>query len=89
MAANVLRSPRAVQMSVHVVRAFVKQREELAANADILKRLAEIDRSLFAHDQTLRVLWSKLEPLLDPPPAPPRRRIGFHAEDRVDGPTPR
>jgi hypothetical protein len=89
MAANVLRSPRAVQMSVHVVRAFVKQREELAANAAILKRLAEIDRSLLQHDETLRVLWSRLEPLLAPPPSPPRRRIGFHAEDRVDRPAPR
>jgi len=84
MAANVLRSPRAVQMSVYVVRAFVKQREELAANAAILLRLAEIDRTLLEHDETLRVLWTKLEPLLAPPPAPPRRRIGFHPQDRVD-----
>jgi hypothetical protein len=89
MAANVLRSPRAVQMSVYVVRAFVKQREELATNATILRRLAEIDKTLIQHDGTLRVLWSKLQPLLAPPPAPPRRRIGFHAQDRVDDAPPR
>src|SRR3970282_1229724 len=46
MAANVLRSERAVQMSVFVVRAFVRLREHVAANSAILKRLAEIDRTL-------------------------------------------
>lgn len=80
MAANVVRSDRAVQMSVYVVRAFVRQREELAANAAILKRLAEIDRTLLVHDGALRQMWKKLEPLLSPPPQVPRRRVGFHAE---------
>jgi len=80
MAANVLRSERAIRMSVHVVRAFVRQREQLAANAAILKRLAEIDTSLLEHDQTLRLLWTRLAPLLAPPPEAPRRRIGFHEE---------
>jgi hypothetical protein len=46
MAANVLRSDRAVQMSVFVVRAFVRLREQVAANTAILKRLAEIDTAL-------------------------------------------
>jgi hypothetical protein len=77
MAANVLRSARAVQMSVYVVRAFVRMREHLAANTAILKRLAEIDRTLLEHDEALRVLWAKLEPLLRPAPEPRRRRIGF------------
>jgi len=45
MAANVLRSPKAVEMSVYVVRAFIVQRELLATNATILKRLAEIDEA--------------------------------------------
>ncbi len=45
MAANVLRSPKAVEMSVYVVRAFIAQRELLATNATILKRLAEIDEA--------------------------------------------
>jgi len=78
MAANVLRSPRAVEMSVYVVRAFIRMREELAANATILKRLAEIDRTLLEHDCALRTLWQRLQPLLAPPPEPPRRRMGFH-----------
>jgi ABC-type uncharacterized transport system fused permease/ATPase subunit len=48
-AANVLRSDRAIAMSVYVIRAFVEQREKLAANAAILKRLAEIDKTLLEH----------------------------------------
>lgn len=76
MAANILRSKRAVQMSVYVVRAFVRQREHLMANAEVLKRMAEIDRTLLEHDQSLQFIWKQLEPLLNPPD-PPRPRIGF------------
>src|SRR2546423_10403233 len=54
MAANVLKSPRAVAMSVYVIRAFVEMREVIAANAAILKRLAEIDETLLLHDSRLR-----------------------------------
>lgn len=82
MAANILRSERATQMSVYVVRAFVKMREHLAANAAILKRLAEIDRTLLEHDQSLQIIWDQLQPLLEPPPDPPKRRIGFHPKGR-------
>jgi hypothetical protein len=78
MAANVLRSRRAVQMSVYVVRAFVRLRERLAANHAILKRLAEIDRALLEHDAAIRDVYRKLIPLLQPEPEPPRRPIGFH-----------
>jgi hypothetical protein len=78
-AANVLRSDRAIAMSVYVIRAFIEQREKLAANAAILKRLAEIDRSLLEHDTVLRDIYQKLLPLLAPPPEPPGRQIGFHA----------
>jgi len=78
MAANIIRSERATRMSVYVIRAFVRMREELAVNSTILKRLAEIDRTLLQHDAALRDLYQKLLPLLQPPPDPPARRIGFH-----------
>jgi hypothetical protein len=81
MAANILRSDRAVQMSVFVVRAFVRLREQVASNTAILKRLAEIDRTLLQHDSALRDLYQKLLPLLQPPADPPKRRIGFHTGD--------
>ena len=78
-AANVLRSDRAIAMSVYVIRAFIEQREKLAANAAILKRLAEIDKTLLEHDTVLRETYQKLLPLLAPPPETPRKQIGFHA----------
>jgi len=81
MAANILRSEQAERMSVYVIRAFVRMREELAANSAILKRLAEIDRTLLQHDAALRDIYRKLLPLLQPPPDPPKRRIGFQTSD--------
>ncbi len=77
-AANILRSDRAIAMSVYVIRAFIELREKVAANAAILKRLAEIDKTLLEHDTALREIYQKLLPLLAPPPEPPRRQIGFH-----------
>jgi hypothetical protein len=81
MAAMILNSPEAVKMSVYVVRAFVQMREQIVANAAVLKRLGEIDRTLMEHDEALSTIWSKLEPLLAPPPEPKRKRIGFVTED--------
>ncbi len=81
MSATILNSDRAVAMSVYVIRAFVEMREQLVANTAILKRLAEIDKTLFQHDRALRDIYQKLLPLLQPPPDPPKRRIGFHRED--------
>jgi hypothetical protein len=81
MAANILRSGRAVHMSIYVIRAFVRLREQVAANTAILKRLAEIDRTLLQHDASLRDIYRKLLPLLQPAPEPPKRRIGFVSGD--------
>ncbi len=77
MAATVLNSPEAVAMSVFVVRAFIQMREQLAIGAKVLQRLAEIDHTLLKHDQALNLIWQQLQPLLAPPPAPPKRKIGF------------
>lgn len=77
MAANVLNSAEAVKMSLYIIRAFVRMRERLTANAAILQRLAEIDRMLLVHDHALRDVLQKLRPLLAPLPDPPKRRIGF------------
>jgi hypothetical protein len=81
MAATVLNSPQAVAMSVYVVRAFIRMREQLAANALILKRLAEIDKTLLQHNAALRDIYHKLLPLLQPVPESPKRRIGFVSGD--------
>ena len=82
MAANILRSERAVQMSVFVVRAFVRQREQLSVNAEVLRRLGEIDRKLLQHDGSIIAVLNLIKALVTPPPSPPpplpKKRIGFH-----------
>lgn len=82
MAANILRSKRAVEMSVFVVRAFVKMREQLMATTALAKRLAEVEKLLLTHDSALRDLYQKIRPLLLPPPEPPRKQIGFGVKER-------
>jgi len=77
MAANVLNSRRAIQLSVFVVRAFIKMREQLLNRAEMGKRLATIEKTLLSHDTALRDLYQKIRPLLLPPPDPPRKQIGF------------
>jgi hypothetical protein len=81
MAANLLRSPEAVQMSIYVVRAFGRQRELLLGQTEILKRLAEIDAQLLGHDKALLAIWREIQPLLQPPPAPEKPEIGFHVRE--------
>jgi hypothetical protein len=68
-------------MSVYVVRAFVRMRQALITRTDMEKRLAEIEKTLLGHDSALRDLYGKIRPLLLPPPATPRPRIGFRGGD--------
>jgi phage regulator Rha-like protein len=56
MAAAILNSPRAVAMSVYVVRAFMKMRQELLADATLKARLEKIEKTLMGHDATLE-MW--------------------------------
>lgn len=76
MAANVLNSERAVEMSVYVVRAFVKMRETLAATAELSRRLETVERRIDQHDENIRALVAAVRQLMTPPEKP-RRRIGF------------
>ena len=77
MAATVLNSPVAARMGIFMVRAFVRMRREMSRNEEVLRRLAEMDRTLLLHDEGLRDLYQKLMPLLSPGPEPERRKIGF------------
>lgn len=80
-AANILNSDRASAISIYIIRAFVKMREDLAANAAILTRLAEIDKTLLLHDSALRDIYQKLRPLLAPELPAPKPEIGFHVKE--------
>lgn len=76
MAASVLNSKRAIQMSIFVVRAFVRMREALAANQQIVAKLGELERRVENHDSQIQDLVHAIRELMVPPP-PNRRRIGF------------
>ena len=76
MAANVINSPLAIQMSVFVVRAFVKLREMLAAHKELAHKLAELERKLQNHDESIRSLVVAIRQLMTPS-EPKKRPIGF------------
>lgn len=82
MAATVLNSPRAVEMGIYVVRAFVKLRELLSSNKELARRLdaleARLEKKLATHDQAIAAMLSAIRQLLNPPPSK-RRPIGFTA----------
>ncbi len=85
MLASVLNSPRAEQMSVYIVRAFVRLRAMVANDGEQSSRMDELERRIGGHDQTLQVLVAAIRQLVGPPsapPEPPRPRIGFSREDR-------
>jgi hypothetical protein len=84
MAATVLNSPRALQMSVFVVRAFVRLRELLATNRQLAEKIGELDRRLKTHDGAIREIIGAIKQLTAPLPRP-KRRIGFQLEVRNEG----
>ncbi len=82
MAANVLNSPQAVRMSVFVVRAFVKLREILATHEELAHKLAELERKLQNHDESIQSLVAAIRQLMRPSePETPKKRIGFLVEE--------
>jgi hypothetical protein len=76
MAATVLNSERAVEMSVFVVRAFVRLREMLATNRRLAGKIYELENRLDSHDSTIQDLIEAIKELMTPP-VPSRKRIGF------------
>ena len=84
MAANILNSPRAVQMSIFVVRAFAKTRESLRAAPDLARKLATLEKKLTGrldvHEAAIVGVLQQLMKILNPPPRPPpppKKEIGF------------
>jgi hypothetical protein len=80
MLASVLNSEVAIQASVRVVRAFVRLREMVAANAQLAGKLSDLERRLDSHDEAIIGLFAALKRLLEPA-AKPKREIGFHVRE--------
>lgn len=76
MLASVLKSDQALNVSIRVIEIFVKMREMLSTNKDILLQMQKIEKKLTAHDNDIRLIFEALKQLINPP-QPPRQRIGF------------
>lgn len=85
MAASVLNTPRAIDVSIYVIKAFVKLRELLSTHKELAHKLAELERRVSAHDESIHSLVVAIRRLMQPQPAP-KRQIGFHVRlENKDG----
>ncbi|MBI1990522.1 MAG: ORF6N domain-containing protein [Betaproteobacteria bacterium] len=76
-AANVLNSPRAAEMGVHVVRAFVRMREVLATHKELARKLAALEQRIDSQDETIVEILAAIRQLMAPPEPKKKRPIGF------------
>ena len=81
MAATILNTPQATEVSVFVVRAFVRLREIVAANKELSKKLDELERRVSHHDEAITNIVKAIRELAVPPDPKPGRRIGFIGDD--------
>jgi hypothetical protein len=77
MAATVLSSPRAIAVSVNVVRAFVRLRQAMITHHEFANKLADLETKLIEHDEKLAEVFQAIRDLMQPAPVSPKRRIGF------------
>src|SRR5437667_8120133 len=77
MLSSVLRSPRAVQVNIAIMRTFVRLREMLLSNAELARKLAALENK---YDAQFKVVFDAIRELMLPP-APPKRQIGFHVRE--------
>jgi hypothetical protein len=80
MLSSVLRSPRAVQVNIAIMRVFVRLRATLALHKELADRLAELERKIEGHDSSIRTLFDAIRELAAPA-VTPQREIGFHARE--------
>ena len=76
MLSSVLHSPRAVQVNIAIMRAFVRLREMLMSNADLARKLLALEDK---YDAQFKIVFAAIRELMEGPPPPPKPRIGFHA----------
>ena len=81
MLSSVLRSERAVRVNIEIMRAFVRLRHVLISPEKIAEKLEELEKCVKVHDEQFEAIFKALHQLMESP-APKRRPIGFHVEDR-------
>jgi hypothetical protein len=82
MLSSVLKSDRAIVVNIAIMRTFVRLRQMLAAHRELARRLTAMEQN---YDQRFKVVFDILRQLTEPPPAPPKRPIGFRAQKRGPG----
>ena len=80
MAASILNSPRAIEVSVYIVRAFIKLRETIAQHKELAQKISRIENRLANHDHQIISLVKAIKQLINTEPVPKKRRIGFQIE---------
>jgi len=83
MLASVLNSQRAVEMSVFVIRAFVRMRELVMANRQLAAKLNELEKRVEGHDEVIGQLVATMRELLNPPVTESEGEIGFHVREEA------
>jgi hypothetical protein len=77
MLSSVLKSTRAVEMNIHIIRSFIRMRELLATHKDLAARVAKLETGQERQGMVLEILVEEIDALKLPPPVPPKRKIGF------------
>ena len=80
MLSSVLNSPRAIQVNIEIMRAFVRLREVLATNRELARKLAGLERKTASHDEQIQNIFEAIRQLMTPPERP-RKEIGFHVKE--------
>ncbi len=83
MLANVLKSETAIMVSIRLIEIFVRMREMITTNKEILLKLEQLEKKVTGHDEDLKMIFSAIKQLLHPPPKP-RTRIGFRRPGEKD-----
>jgi len=78
MLSSVLRSKRAIQVNIAIMRAFVKLRRILSTHKELAHKLHELEKRIEKHDVEIQGIFEAIRQLMAPPPEPPKRKIGFH-----------
>jgi len=77
MLSSVLRSGRAIQVNIVIMRAFVRLREILATHQDLARKLDALEKKYEKHDRQIKAIFDAIRKLIEAPATSPRRRIGF------------
>jgi ORF6N domain len=81
MLSSVLKSERAVELNIMIIRAFVRLREYLATHQDLARKLEDVERTTQQHSAHIQQIYDCIQGLLEPPEASPKRRMGFAPVD--------